>query len=612
MPEQGKTDSPPSDSRKARPGGSKHLTSYLGMYLRLNSWKTWISVVLAVLLGLTQGIGLLMLIPLLRMIGIGSSGSAGGESMAFLQDLLSKASIPLNLPSVLTIYLLIVAFQAMLTRYQKVLNAELVNGFTLFLRNRFNQALAYSEWMTFVRTRAADFTHTLTSEIGRVAGATQLLLNLPGSALIAAVHLAVAFKVSPVMTGAVLIFGSCLILMMLPYNRRVQKSGEALRESSRSMYSSIMEFLSGMKVAKSYGLEETHLSIFRRYSSEIARQLVSYTRIISKAGMIFQISTAVAIAAFIWIAVEKAGLSADRILVLVYIFARLLPRFRGMQQNYHQILYALPSFEAASRMQRQLEAEQESTEPADIAEVPLKTAIQLSNVSFNYDKSQDEPVIRDLDLRIVSGSTTAILGDSGSGKSTLADLIMGLLVPDEGRITVDDEVLSGEYLRSWRHSVGYVPQENFLFHDTIRVNLKWAKGDATESEMLQALESAAALDFVSALPAGIDTIVGDRGIRLSGGERQRIALARALLRKPSLLLLDEATSSVDSRNEALIHDALERLHGDITILIIAHNISSASRNENVVILDKGEIVETGSWSDLIQRPQSRLRGMIEK
>ena len=153
-------------------------------------------------------------------------------------------------------------------------------------------------------------------------------------------------------------------------------------------------------------------------------------------------------------------------------------------------------------------------------------------------------------------------------------------------------------------------RENFLFHDTIRVNLQWARRDATESDIRRALDSAAALDFVMAMPEGLDTVVGDRGVRLSGGERQRIALARVLLRHPALLLLDEATSSLDSENERRIQEAVERLHGDITVIVIAHRLSTVSRSDQVVILDEGEMAETGTWEDLMQSPQGRLGAMI--
>jgi ATP-binding cassette subfamily C protein len=261
-------------------------------------------------------------------------------------------------------------------------------------------------------------------------------------------------------------------------------------------------------------------------------------------------------------------------------------------------------------MQQQLDQEQESAPLKNVAKVLVNKGIQLERISFKYNKNHVTSAVKGINLMIPAKRMTAIVGPSGAGKSTLGDLMMGLLTPDEGRILIDGLPLSGERLGAWRRSVGYVPQENFLFHDTIRVNLQWARSDATESDMRCALDSAAALDFVMALPEGLDTVVGDRGVRLSGGERQRIALARTLLRNPTLLLLDEATSSLDSENERRIQEAVVRLHGDVTVVVIAHRLSTASRADQVVILDEGKMVETGTWKDLMQRPHGRLSTMI--
>jgi len=593
------------------PGGSELLLGYLRLLLRFAPWKVWISIALMVVLGFTQGIGLLMLVPALRIIGIGDTGEEVGQASAWLVDLFQRTGIPLTLPVILVFYVLLVAVQAMATQYQQILNAELINGFTLFLRDRFSSALAHARWMTFVRARAADFTHVLTSETGRVASATRMMLSLPGHVLIACVQVGVAFTISPALTAAALACGACLLVVMIPYNRRVQQSGQALRDSTGSMYGSIMEFLAGMKVTKSYGLEATHLAACRRDGADIARQLVRYARTVSRAGMLFQIGTAVAISAFLFGAVTLASTPPNRLLVLVFIFTRLLPRFRLVQQGYHQVLHSVPAFEAVTRLQLLLEQDRESAPPAVVSAIPLRREVHLDRVSYRYEQDSETATVANVDLVVTAGCTTAILGPSGSGKSTLADLIMGLLEPDAGRVLIDGSPLSGERLHGWRRSVGYVPQETFLFHDTIRHNLRWARTDATETDLRRALDSASALEFVMALPQGLDTVVGDRGVRLSGGERQRIALARALLREPALLLLDEATSSLDGVNENRILEAVDRLHGNITVVVIAHRISTVRRADHIVVVEDCNIVEAGPWNDLIQRPHGRLTAMNE-
>ncbi len=261
-------------------------------------------------------------------------------------------------------------------------------------------------------------------------------------------------------------------------------------------------------------------------------------------------------------------------------------------------------------MEKRFEAMKEPLSMGAVNPLRLHREISLSSVSFRYDKTRETWALRDVDLIIPARAMTAIVGPSGAGKSTMADLILGLLSPNHGTVCIDGKPLTGELLHCWRRSVGYVPQEAFLFHDTIRANLLWALPDAEDEDLWQVLSQAAADEFVSRMPRGIDEVVGDRGVRLSGGERQRIALARALLRRPSLLLLDEATSSLDTESERYIQEAINRLHGELTILIIAHRPSTIQRADRIVVLDKGQVVEEGTWNELNALPDGWLQSMV--
>ncbi len=204
-------------------------------------------------------------------------------------------------------------------------------------------------------------------------------------------------------------------------------------------------------------------------------------------------------------------------------------------------------------------------------------------------------------MRFPARSTTAVVGQSGAGKSTLADVLTGLLAPDAGEMSVDGVPVAGARRRAWRRQVAYVPQDVYLFHDSIRNNLLWGQPDATENALRQALERAAA-SFVFRLPQGMETVVGDAGVRLSGGERQRLALARALLKRPSLLILDEATSALDLENEARICEAIEGLHGDLTVVVIGHRLPNLRRADQVVVLDAGRIA--------VQEPSKEVRPAV--
>jgi ATP-binding cassette subfamily C protein len=270
----------------------------------------------------------------------------------------------------------------------------------------------------------------------------------------------------------------------------------------------------------------------------------------------------------------------------------------------------LPSFNRVMEMQRRCQA---AVEPKTdrLEKFKFQRGIQFEQVSFSYDGQGRSPAIRNVDLIIKAGETTAIVGPSGAGKTTIADLVMGLIVPNQGRLLVDGMELTPERIKALRDQIGYIPQDTFLFHDTLKNNLLWVKPDADEEEINQALGYAAAEKFVSGLPKGLETILGDRGTLVSGGERQRIALARALLRKPSLLILDEATSSLDSENENRIRNAIEKLHRQMTILIISHRLSTISGADFIHVIEDGRLVESGTWNELISKENGRFRYLCQ-
>jgi ATP-binding cassette subfamily C protein len=322
----------------------------------------------------------------------------------------------------------------------------------------------------------------------------------------------------------------------------------------------------------------------------------------------FNIGSVLVLSIILYVSLRILSIPTAGVLLLLFLFARVMPKLSSIHQNYQSLIHLMPSFSRVMDLMRHCE---EAAEPPDRGDagIELKHEIGFERASFSYDG--EVPVIHNLDLTIKAGQTTAIVGPSGAGKSTLADLVMGLISPTEGRILVDHQALDPENMRAWRGRMGYVPQEPFLFHDTLKANLLWAKPDATEVEIQEALRLSAAEEFVSAFPKGLETVLGDRGVLVSGGERQRLALARALLRKPSLLILDEATSSLDSENEKRIQNAIEELHGKMTILIISHRLSTIRGADMIYVIEEGRLIESGTWGSMVGKEGSRFRALCQ-
>lgn len=594
---------------RARDRSGSVLTRYLRAFIRHEPGRACLSVMLTIGLGLTHGVGLLMLIPFLALLGIGETGTAMSKVAGYAVSFFEWFGLPFSLLTILCLYVTLVAIHAAATRYQAVLNTRITFGFTQGLRNRLYQALCQASWNCFLEIKASDITHILTNDLQRVGFATQQLLQLIGALVIAAVHIGVALLLSVPLTLFALACGLGFLLLLRPLNRRANLFGRELRQAMNDLYGVLSEHLSGMKVAKSLSLERQNQERFQGITQGITTQMVRFTSINAGTRMFYEIGAALALAGFFLVAVRLAQMPAAELLLIVFVFARLLPRFSMIQQTSQRIGNALPSFQAAVDLEARFQGWQEPPEDEPLPALKLEQGIRFSRVCFRYSKQVDTWAIKGLDLEIAAGQTTAVVGASGAGKSTLADLILGLLSPECGSVCIDGQPLTGPLLQQWRRAVGYVPQEAFLFHDSIRSNLLWACPRAGEGDIWQALEQASAKEFVSLLPEGLETTVGDRGVRLSGGERQRIALARALLRRPTLLLLDEATSSLDAGSQAQIQNAIRRLHGRMTIVVIAHRFSSIQDADQIAVLEQGRLVEAGAWQEL-QQPDCRVQQLF--
>jgi ATP-binding cassette subfamily C protein len=448
----------------------------------------------------------------------------------------------------------------------------------------------------------------MTGQVERVGLGTQLLLSMVRDGMRAAAYLIVTIYISPLVTALVISAGLTLLLALGRSMRAATRLGEAMARAGGEAYRSVMEHVGGIKMAKSYGAEERSIPLFGELADAISSTNLRAVTSQAVARCRFDIGAALVLGVVLYVAIEVVHASTAMLLILVFAFARLMPLVSAFQQSIQQVLNMLPDFAALLALVARLSPPEEGSRTRHDP-VRLRNAVRFDSVSFQYEDGA-QPALASVKLTIPAGQTTAIVGPSGAGKSTLADLLLGLIVPSEGRVFVDETPLTPGLLPAWRDQIGYVPQDSFHFHDTVRTNLLWARPDASEAELQEVLEVAAA-GFVKRLPQGLDTVLGDRGVRLSGGERQRIALARALLRRPAMLILDEATSSLDSENERRVQDAIERLHGHLTILIITHRLTTVRRADLIHVLDGGEVVESGNWDALLNGSTGRFRSLCD-
>ncbi len=583
------------------------VSAYLSDVFQHAGMKAFMSIAVLITLGLTEGVGLLMLIPFLQLIGIGDSAPSGVT--ALIGNVWKGAGLPMTLPAVLGVYAVIVTLYALTQRFSTLLNSRIAHSYTRKIRNKLFSELARMEWLHFTKIKTSDINHVLTANLNTIDNGTYSVFLLISTIFVVAVNIGVAFTLSAPMTLVALGSSAGLLLVLKPLNKQSYNMGEEWRSTMGALFGVLMEHLGAMKLAKSFGAESKHIDNFCSLSRQLEGQANRFAGILAATQMFYDIGAVVILGLFFYVAVGVLELPAAKLLIMIFLFARLVPQFSWIQRTWQNILNMLPAYKAVMDLSYVFSEGREDVRDSQQTKVELKSDIKFQDVKFQYDKTEKRPILNQLNLTISAGRTTVIVGPSGGGKSTLADMIMGLLKPDSGSVLLDGKPLDGDTIQAWRESSAYVPQESLLFHNTIRENLLWAKPDASEEEIWEALRLASADEFIAKAPEGLDTMVGDRGVRMSGGERQRLALARALLRKPTLLLLDEATSQLDKENERRIIDALEALRGRMTVVFISHRMSAAKCADRVVVIDRGRVVEEGEVEALARNRNSRFYEM---
>jgi ABC-type multidrug transport system fused ATPase/permease subunit len=458
-----------------------------------------------------------------------------------------------------------------------------------------------SRWSFFAGTEQGLLLNTFNREITVVTDAFIGMTTMMTVVIEAALFLVVPFVVSWQVAAAALFWALLIGAPFVLLGRVAYPWGQASTRAANAMSSAIAENLGAAKLVLGFGNQRESTARLADAWGAFRRAAVkAHTLNLAIPATYFPLALSVlGVALFI---ARRTGVSLGNTAVILYSFLRVVPMIGQAIGYKNQLENALPSWEQVTHL-REVARELKPTSGTRPFE-RLAQGVTFEDVSFRYEGR--EPVLSGIDARVPRGKMVALVGPSGVGKSTFVDLLIGLIEPTSGRIMVDGVPLSELDPESYRHRIGYVPQDPVLFNTSIKENLLWACPDAADQDIARALGRANAAEFIEHLPEGLETIVGDRGVRLSGGQVQRIALARALVRGPEILVLDEATSALDSRSEQLIQQAIDSLAGELTMVVIAHRVSTVSNADVVYVLGDGRVLEEGSFAELAARPDSYL------
>ncbi len=543
--------------------------------------------------GIAAGIGLLFIIPMLQIMGLDIGMPAGiegnSELTAFANRIFDELGLEVTLANVLISYVVIVSVFAAVRYQLSVQTTRVQHAYITHLRCKLYRLLLHSHWPFIAERKMSDFIHCLSSQVQSVGSSANLMLTLLSQILLSVVMLVIVLLLSWEMTLLALLGAATLLAILLPFNRIIYGSGKRQLLGYKSIFQMLSEQLASLKMIKSYTNEKICLERMDETSHQIELQHLRLARFTAATQLVYLIGAVVVFGIFFYVSQTFFAMPLATLLLLLVIFSRILPQFSAMQRNYQQLMHKVPAFNDIRQMENDCRQVQEAAFFGSALQ--LKHSIRLTDLSFHYPNS-NQNVFENLNITIQRNQTVALTGPSGSGKTTLADLLAGLYEPSSGQVWVDDQPLNRDTRIAWRKSIAYVNQEVYLFHDTVRANLSWVtEGNVTDVELWRVLRLAAADQFVALLPDGLDTQIGDQGIKLSGGERQRLALARALLTSPQLLILDEATSALDHDREQQIQLALQQLQGSLTIVIIAHR--------------KATIAQANQQIDLSQLPRQQ-------
>ncbi|MEH1896728.1 MAG: ABC transporter ATP-binding protein [Nostoc sp.] len=464
----------------------------------------------------------------------------------------------------------------------------------------------------YAKTKVGDLINRLGGEIGRAASAIGSTVKIVILVITVLVFVALLLSISCQLTIAATLLLSLVTLINQYAISRSRTFGKQLSEMSRAYSVSVLETLNGIRLVKATGNEQKEYQRIKKLIRD--RELADFQSQVNS-EVITPLSEVMGITALLLIVLLSKTFFADQVsslstvlLTYLLVLLRVLPLISQLNTIRSNFASTAASVDVTNEFLSL--HDKPFMEKGKLPYTKLEEGVSFNSLCFAY-PGHEKLVLKDVNLYLPRGTTLALVGGSGAGKSTLADLLPRFYDPIAGSITIDGTDLREFDLISVRKRMGIVSQDTFLFNDSVQNNIAYGRAEATEDEILTAAKRANAYEFISKLPQGFDTLIGDRGVMLSGGQRQRLAIARALLQNPEILILDEATSALDTVSERLVQAALDDLSRDRTTLVIAHRLSTVQKANQIAVLDQGQVVEVGTHDELLQKGgyYSRLYSM---
>lgn len=580
------------------------LKSYFGQFhffYQQLGYRLFLVLVAGMLMALLDGLGLAMFLPLLQMVsdqgGTAVASDMGG--MGFILQAITALGLPLTLTVILLVMLLFFTIKGGFSYLANYLNVVNQQYFIRKLRIENIEALSAYRFDLFVTADAGRIQNVLTGEVERVSRAFANYMQILLQSMMVLVYAGLAVLSNPSFALLVAIGGGLTNLIFRRLYRETKSLSTKLSLAYSEFQGLLIQQVAFFKYLKAAGL-------IRKYGDRMKHEVRNIEYIQHRIGVLSSAMSGLrepiligVIVVVILFQVNVFGGNLGLIILSILFFYRALTAVMQVQYSHNNFLSLTGSMDSTRNLLQEFHS---SSDPKET--FPYKGFhhdLHLDQVSFAYPSGPE--VLSGISLCLNKNETLALVGESGAGKTTLMNLFSGLLTPTSGQIWIDDQKVSGLNMPSFHDRIGYITQEPVIFDDTIFNNVTfWAeKNEATLHRFWEALDKACMDEFVRDCPDREESRLGNNGINLSGGQKQRISIARELYKEVDFLFLDEATSALDSGTERAIHDNLSMLHGKVTIVIIAHRLSTIKSADRLVLMNRGRIVQVGSYSELADR-----------
>jgi ABC-type multidrug transport system fused ATPase/permease subunit len=592
----------------------RDLLRYLRIYRRYIGRRLYVVFALAIATAFTQGFGISLLLPLLRSSQAAGNGAEDmGTAEQLLQTLLETLGIAGSMGGILVFIAVVFVGKGLLNfakqGYTGYLQAQLLRE----LKGGLFDAYSEMEYRYYLRENTGHFINVINQQVNRFFGSFKSFSQFVTDAVTTFSYFAFALAITWRFTLLALAVGLGMLFLFQYLNAYVRKLSRRYSEEASTLNKFLVQALQSFKYIASTG-QVDHIrtevtdSVGRLTGYQFRQNVAS-----ALTSSLKEPVSVLLITGIIGLQVVVFGGAVAPIFVALLFFHRGMQSMMSVQSSWQSTMNSIGSVEMVVDDLEQARANRETTGSADLS--PLSEGVYFDGVYYAYN-SEDDDVLQDINVEVLANQTVALVGESGAGKSTLVDLMTLMLRPRAGEIRIDGTPHDEVDVASWRKQIGYVSQETVVFDDTIANNISlWQghfEGDAAHRErVVDAAKRAHAHHFIQDLPDGYQTVVGDRGVRLSGGQRQRLFVARELFKQPNLLILDEATSDLDTASEQHIQNSIDALQGEVTVVIIAHRLSTVKNADRVYVLDEGRVVEKGSYHQLRMQDGGQFREMVE-